>query len=169
MSSFKEILKEGNLTDFRMDKFVKNRFLLSCTKFLPIISFLLANIGVIIIFEYFFHLINIFGYWSFGIYFVGLFFSIVVLKPYIVLNFKQDKSNKGSDLETKTSNKKLENETHFPRIGRINSSIIILRSFFFNILNDAFIVVVFWIMCFFIFYLFLKFCFFCEFPFIISA
>jgi hypothetical protein len=134
----------------RIEELVKGRFFKLIVKILPIICFGITNILIFIIFNYFFHFENFQMYglpWLWIYLIIGIVLSFCILKPQWLFT-----SNFVSRKETQISiQDELEDKDEIiHKIGVINSFLILIRTFFFNILNDLFISVIFWISFFFI-------------------
>ncbi|QYZ80119.1 hypothetical protein E2N92_12120 [Methanofollis formosanus] len=152
MVSYEDVLKKSDLTDFRISSFLKNRTISNIIKSIPFISLFLANLGILLTFECFLPLFtNLYS--RIVVYLIGIFLSYVIIKPYLVLNGIQYVKNYSWRVEDGDSHEK---RNYFPKIGILTFIVVIIRNFFFNILNDVFIVVIFWNTYLFVAYTFVK-------------
>lgn len=143
----------------RFIDFVKNPSMVSLIEYLPLISFIISNFFILKIFDHFFNLnqFSIFSlppHYTFWIYFlVGVTFSLLIIKTNFVIRIKNGigdlfafLKNSGSVIREITKKKKL----HAWKVTDI--FLMSLRNLFFNVLNDLFILTIFWVSFFSILY-----------------
>lgn len=119
-------------------KLIDNEFISGFIQVTSIVSFLLANLAIFFSLAYFFEFTNN------GELFVllgGLLLSFVLVKTGYLVRTKKEKSDPNKREE---DTKEVIEEGLKIDIGWINTSLILLRLLFFNVLNDLFIVLVTW-------------------------
>jgi hypothetical protein len=144
-------------------KFVKNPSMIQLIEYLPLISFLIANYFILKIFDYFlnfyqFTILIIPPEFTFWVYFlIGVPFSLFLIKTNFMMKIKTSGEdflkflincikffiNFGSKMRKLTSNWNL-----------FDIFLMSIRNLFFNILNDLFILTIFWASFFTILYCF---------------
>lgn len=135
---------EPTTQDTRVEKFIKNPVALLFFYDIQIVSFLIANIGIIIILNHYFQL-------DFTIYILtvvfGIFFSLVIIKTYYFLDLPSAKEriiNFIRDLIKRPQFRDIER----PSVNIFEIAGFALRNLFFNLLNDSFIVLIYWMFVF---------------------
>jgi hypothetical protein len=123
---------------------INNKLLRGIIKFAPIGSLIIANFFVLVIFSHFFNLpLNNWIFWV--IFLVGFLFSLITVRTNYILHWKSKEKQKEN---------KLEEPVKTPKIGMLNSLILLIKNLFFNILNDLFILTIIWTVIFAVPYLF---------------
>ncbi len=151
MSLFSNTLKAFIPQDMRMRNFVRDERVKSFASYTPFLSFLSANLVMIFLFNYFFHISSLIGFFSIPLYVLGIVASLAIIKTSLFLDFK-DTIVKREKKREKTADEQIEQYNSCPNLGRINNYLIFQRLFFFNVLNDLFVLTLFWSSLFFIFY-----------------
>lgn len=124
---------------------VNHTLLRSIIKFAPLVSLIITNFLILFIFSYFFDL-PLTGWYFWIIFAVGFLFSLITVRTNYVLHWKsQEKQEKAEEKEPKP--------VKIPRIGMLNSLILLIKNLFFNILNDLFILTIIWTVIFAVLYL----------------
>lgn len=147
----------------RFEEFITSPFFKFLFNLLPIVSFILANVGIFLIFNYFLNkqpLISFQFQYSlnpFILYLiVGLFLSFIILKTTYFFKF-QKKHEICTPLESQDVEENKNPALPKTKKGHSifffwNVMLVGLRFLFFNLLNDLFILTIFWISLFFILY-----------------
>lgn len=128
------IIKVDTKLDFTFKDFIKNRPAKVIIKYLPALSFLIAGILILLIFNYFFDFSQL-------VYvIIGFLLAYLLIKTNLF--FKFDRINWRFKFNYQTfKNIRFK----LPSIFTLyNASLVILRALFFNILNDLFIQTIFW-------------------------
>ena len=147
----------------RFEEFITSPFFKYLFNLLPIVSFIIANLGIFLIFNYFLNKQPLMSFQfqytlnPFVLYLiVGLFLSFIILKTTYFFKF-QKKPELSFPLESQDTVGKKEPEV--PKTKKRHSifffwnvMLVGLRFLFFNLLNDLFILTIFWISLFFLLY-----------------
>lgn len=115
---------------------VNHNLLRNIIRFAPIASLLLTSFIVLLIFSYFFE-ISLQGYYFWVLFAIGFVFSLITIRTNYVLHWK---SNKKTGKDKKEDSEKV----GIPKIGVLNSLVLLIKNLFFNILNDLFILTIIW-------------------------
>jgi hypothetical protein len=167
LKKHQETKKDSNLPTIqqksRFIDFVKNPSMVSLIEYLPLISFIISNFFILKIFDHFFCLnqFTIFSLpsnFTFWIYFlIGLILSMLIIKTNFVIRIKNGIGDfiaffgeLGSFFRRITKKKKL----HSWKLTDI--FLMSIRNLFFNVLNDLFILTIFWVSFFCILFFFGK-------------
>ncbi|MEA3255446.1 MAG: hypothetical protein U9Q22_06390 [Candidatus Altiarchaeota archaeon] len=137
---------EKELSEFKFRSVIQGRFgklMTIMTLLLPLVNLALTSILVLKVFDYFFRL-NLF--WIY--YFCGLALCLCFIKPYI-LSWRLYETIK----EVITSTTGDAEAIEYPKIPFITVFQVFIRTIFFNVLNDLFILTIFWISFFSILYI----------------
>jgi len=130
--------KHGLKYDSRFVSLIHNNLIMLFIKIVPIIGFIISTFLVVIVFNYFFNLGNVI--WIYGI--VGFLLSILIIKSnYVFSLFSKQEKSPDND-EEKSLN-----------YGALKVIIVMLKTLFFNVMNDLFILTLFWTILFGIAYL----------------
>ncbi len=114
-------------------------------KYLPLISLILSNLFIIVIFSNFFKLNFGFNLVLFYLilFIIGMFISIFLLYTTYFISVKSNKNEIFDSI----------NLTHELNIDLWNIFVIILKNIFFNVLNNLFILIIIWTCIFYILYI----------------
>lgn len=147
LKTLKEILPQ----DMRMSNFVRDERVKPFTSYTPVLSFIFANLVMVFLFNYFFQLTTLLGLLSIPLYVLGIIASFTVIKTSYFLRFKNTTIER-DEARVILPEDSIEKYNSCPQLGWANNYLILQRLFFFNALNDLFILTLFWGSLFFIFY-----------------
>lgn len=131
-------------SDTKVEKFIKNPLSMVFFYDLQIVSFLLANIAILFILNYYFQLSQI--VYIFTAIF-GIFLSVIIIKTYYFLDISSAK-DRFMDLGRYLLKRPKFQDVEKPSINIIEFIGFTFRNIFFNLLNDSFIVLIYWIFTF---------------------
>ena len=151
MSFSSNILKKILPQDMRMSNFVRDERVKPFVAYMPILSFFSANLVMVFFFDYFFQISTSFELFSIFLYALGILVSFTVIKTSLFLKFK-DTAIEREGVRERLPENSIEKYNSCPQLGWVNNYLILRRLFFFNILNDLFVLTLFWSSLFFIFY-----------------
>lgn len=151
MSLSSNTLKKILPQDMRMSNFVRDERVKPFASYMPILSFLSANLVMVFLFDYFFQISTLFELFSIPLYALGIFASFAVIKTSLFFRFT-DTTIEREGIRERLPENSIEKYNSCPQLGWVNNYLILQRLFFFNVLNDLFILTLFWGSLFFIFY-----------------
>jgi len=138
---------------FLFQGLINHRFSKTIIKILSLVSLFIANVIVLSIFSYFFDIPLKRWYFWIPLLLVGFLFSLITIKTNYVFCWKIRDKQQGNK-NTKEESVKIPKIRHqISNIGLPNFLILLIRFFFFNILNDLFILIIIWIIIFAIIFL----------------
>ena len=131
---------------YYLSELINHRLIRFIIKLAPLLSLIITNFIASLIFSYFFKVtIKDFYFWI--LFTVSFLFSLIIIKTNYILHFKKE------DKKLKKENKKTES-FKTPNLGLFNSTVILIKNLFFNMLNDLFILTVIWTAIIFVLYSF---------------
>ena len=141
-----KITTDTNLTnqDSKVEKLIKNPISILFFYDLQIVSFLIANIAITIILNHFFQL-------AFTTYvivvIVGTIMSLVIIKTHYFLDLNSVKERLSNFIQFSLKKPRFK-DIQMPSVSFYEIIGFTLRNIFFNLLNDSFIVLIYWIFAF---------------------
>jgi len=134
---------------------INSKLIKAIIRFLPFVSLLITNFIILLIFSYFFN-IPIGNLYFWALFVIGFLFSLLTIKTNYILYWKTKEGIRNrivslikslvSKKDKKIEEKNKKNESNgIPKIGFLNSIILLIKNLYFNILNDFFILTIIWI------------------------